>query len=642
MTATVEEPNGLLFGESKNGTSTNGHNVKTEVSSQLNNNTHKHEPMDVDIKEEPHDKISTPKKSSTKAKKVNKRKYESEDEEEEYKSESPQDDEEDEYKPVKKDKSKKDSKKEKDSKRKSKDVKAEKLEIASPPAKRRKKEEEEEIWKWWEEDKKPDGVKWNTLIHSGPLFAPAYEPLPKSVKFRYDKEVIHLSESAEEVAYFYACMLDHEYTSKTTFNNNFFKDWRKTMNSAEREKIKDLSKCDFKPMHEHFISERETRRNMSKEEKQKLKELREKEVAQYGTAVVDGHKQKIANFRTEPPGLFRGRGDHPKMGCLKRRVMPEDVIINCSKGNNVPAPPAGHKWKEVRHDNTVSWLCSWTENVLGQNKYVMLNPSSKLKGEKDFEKFEKARSLAKIIDDVRTRYTEEFKSKEMRIRQRATALYFIDRLALRAGNEKDTDEVADTVGCCSLRCEHVTLHDELDGKKYVVEFDFLGKDSIRYQNQVPVEKKVFKNLKKFMEGKEGSDDLFDRLNTSTLNDHLKDIMPGLTAKVFRTYNASWTLQQQLQKLTTSGDTVHEKMLSYNRANRQRLKDQLKRLKTTQTDKDENKQIALSTSKLNYLDPRISVAWCRKYNVPIEKVYNKTQREKFRWAIDMTQDGSFVF
>ena len=38
--------------------------------------------------------------------------------------------------------------------------------------------------------------------------------------------------------------------------------------------------------------------------------------------------------------------------------------------------------------------------------------------------------------------------------------------------------------------------------------------------------------------------------------------------------------------------------------------------------------------MNYLDPRISVAWCKKHNVDIGKVYSKTQREKFRWAIDM--------
>ena len=70
------------------------------------------------------------------------------------------------------------------------------------------------------------------------------------------------------------------------------------------------------------------------------------------------------------------------------------------------------------------------------------------------------------------------------------------QLALRAGNEKEEGESADTVGCCSLRVEHLKLHEQKDGQEYVVEFDFLGKDSIRYQNSVPVEKRVslFKHL----------------------------------------------------------------------------------------------------------------------------------------------------
>lgn len=42
-------------------------------------------------------------------------------------------------------------------------------------------------------------------------------------------------------------------------------------------------------------------------------------------------------------------------------------------------------------------------------------------------------------------------------------------------------------------------------------------------------------------GKSNSDDLFDELDTSKLNAHLKELVPGLTAKVFRTYNASITL-----------------------------------------------------------------------------------------------------
>lgn len=38
--------------------------------------------------------------------------------------------------------------------------------------------------------------------------------------------------------------------------------------------------------------------------------------------------------------------------------------------------------------------------------------------------------------------------------------------------------------------------------------------------------------------------------TSILNKHLQELMDGLTAKVFRTYNASITLQAQLKELTS--------------------------------------------------------------------------------------------
>lgn len=70
------------------------------------------------------------------------------------------------------------------------------------------------------------------------------------------------------------------------------------------------------------------------------------------------------------------------------------------------------------------------------------------------------------------------------------------------------------MGCCSLRVEHLKLHEKYDDQEFVVEFDFLGKDSIRYYNRIPVEKRVFKNLQLFMENKQPGDDLFDRLNVS--------------------------------------------------------------------------------------------------------------------------------
>jgi DNA topoisomerase-1 len=46
-------------------------------------------------------------------------------------------------------------------------------------------------------------------------------------------------------------------------------------------------------------------------------------------------------------------------------------------------------------------------------------------------------------------------------------------------------------------------------------------------------------------------------------------MEGLTAKVFRTYNASITLEKELEKCDIDDSmTVDEKMLVYNRANRE--------------------------------------------------------------------------
>lgn len=578
---------------------------------------------------------------------------------------------------------------------------AELSQTESPKKRKKKEEEEEEVWRWWEEKKYADGRKWTTLDHKGPLFEPGYVPLPDDIHFFYNGQRVKLSVDAEEVMTFYAKMLDHDYTKKDAFNTNFFNDWRKFMSESERSLIKDLKKCDFTKVFDYFKQKSEERKAMSKEEKKKLKEEAAEIKKLYGCCLWDGHKQPIGNYKIEPPGLFRGRGEHPKMGMVKKRINPEDVIINCGKDSRVPQPPEGRKWKEVRHDNMVAWLASWTENVQGNTKYVMLNAASRVKGERDWQKYEKARKLHRCIDKIRHNYMEDWKSKEMKVRQRAVAIYFIDKLALRAGNEKDEDE-ADTVGCCSLRIEHVKLHKNVDGiGEHVVEFDFLGKDSIRYQNKVAVEKQVYKNLVLFMENKNPEDELFDRLNTTILNSYLNECMDGLSAKVFRTYNASRTLQEQLDQMTDKHDNVNDLILTYNRANRavailcnhqravpktfaksmenmqkkiqdkkdaiaeaeselKKAKSDLKNLKTVAakkkfetaenklkklveglkkleiqvTDKEENKDIALGTSKLNYLDPRISIAWCKKHKVPIEKIYSKTQRDKFRWAIDM--------
>ena len=106
----------------------------------------------------------------------------------------------------------------------------------------------------------------------------------------------------------------------------------------------------------------------------------------------------------------------------------------------------------------------WKENINNGFKYVWLHASSAVKGRSDMKKFEVARKLKVYvqtkshvriliysfffpflssfikgsIEKIRKKYYKELDSDELEVRQRSTALYLIDRLALRVGNEKVT------------------------------------------------------------------------------------------------------------------------------------------------------------------------------------------------------------
>ncbi|KYK58277.1 topoisomerase I [Drechmeria coniospora] len=659
-----------------------------------------------------------------------------------------------------------------------------------------KEESEDEEFQWWNAPKpEDDSIKWQTLEHNGVMFAPEYEPLPKHIRLLYDGKPINLSKEAEEVATFWVAMMTPasiHHLDNPVFRSNFFSDFSDfikkhgaTDMKGNKVAVKSLDKCDFSKIQEFWMARIEANKtkNLSKQEKEAAKAKKDELEAPYITCMWDGRKQKVGNFRVEPPSLFRGRGEHPKTGRVKTRVHPEQITINIGKNAKVPTPPPGHKWKAVQHDQKATWLAMWQENINGAYKYVMLGAASDVKGQSDFKKFEKARELKKHIGKIRKDYTRELKSEVMADRQRATAMYLIDKLALRAGNEKDTENEADTVGCCSLKYEHITL--EPPNK---VTFDFLGKDSIRYNETAQVDAQVFKNLKLFKKApKRDGDDLFDRLNTSQLNKHLNSCMPGLTAKVFRTYNASFTMSELLKDLHNdprSKGGVAEKVKLYNDCNRkvailcnhkrtvgagheqqmQKLGDRIKglryqkwrhkkmildieptfkkkkgaawfeldddldeswiqehqqflieeqhskiskkfekdneklkankekplpekelkerlhaikeleqkfkkenksgkveaegrgatvdkflkavekfdeRIKTLETqaeDRDGNKEVALGTSKINYIDPRLTVVFSKKFDVPIEKFFSKTLRDKFRWAIKSVEDS----
>eukprot|EP00494_Astrolonche_serrata_P031823 UN32092 len=398
---------------------------------------------------------------------------------------------------------------------------------------------------------------------------------------KYDGRRIQLTAEQEEVATWFAAILETDHASNPTFCKNFFNDWCRLLRApgakVRHPEIREFSKCDFTPIFKWCQKEKEKLKAKRKDPvwKEKTKAEKERINQLYGYVIVDGIREKLGNFKVEPPGLFRGRGKHPKTGMIKKRLWPEDIIINIGPKQAIPkCPIEGHNWGGVCHQNTVTFIAKWIENVNGSQKMIYLHSSSRFKGESDRSKFDKARRLKNHIHQIRSDYTRKLLSLSNRERQLATAVWMIDILSIRVGNEKDTDETADTVGVCSLRVEHVKLFH----KTHEVEFDFLGKDSMRYYNKVKFPDLVFRNMIKFVNNKRPGDDLFNTMAPEDINVYLKSHMRGLSAKVFRTYNASITLDRELGKAFTSTNldvvgkitkksNIDDKVYFYNQANK---------------------------------------------------------------------------
>ena len=529
--------------------------------------------------------------------------------------------------------------------------------------------------------------KWKTFHHNGVLFPPEY--VPHKIPVLYDGKPVSLEPGQEEMATIFAKYTDTEYMNNKVFKKNFWEDWKKIL--GKNNTIQSLDKCNFGNIYNYIIEQKEIKNSIPKEEKKKEKELKDQAEEKYKTAYVDGKPQPVGNFRVEPPGIFIGRGCHPKLGKIKRRVYAEDIILNLSKDAPIPKPPKGHEWGEVINDNTVEWLASWKDEITGKIKYVWLAAHSDMKAKGDKEKFDKARELKKKIKKIRETNDKNLSSSDIKLKQTATALYFIDNLALRVGNEKGEDE-ADTVGVTSLRVEHIKLNERNN-----ITLDFLGKDSINYVKTFSVPDIIYDNISEFMEGKKMDEALFDRINSNDMNKYLQSFMDNLTAKVFRTFNASDLFQKELDKITKKydgydmDDKVNILLDEFNKANFQvallcnhqknvsknfdsqidkindnikelkkklkeeknkddkgekhkqrikKIKDSIEKLEAKKGIKIQMKNISLGTSKINYIDPRITVAFMKKHDLPVDKIFSKTLQERFKWSFEVDENYKF--
>ena len=395
--------------------------------------------------------------------------------------------------------------------------------------------------------------QWTVFRHNGPFFPPEYEPHQIPVLYKNIETI--LPPIAEEYATMYAKYLGTDYIEKAKFNKNFFNDFKEVLpDSMKDAKMEDF---DFTQIKRHLVNEAEKKKNMSKEQKDKIKKQNEKLEEPYKFCIIDGAQQKVGNYKIEPPGIFLGRGEHPKLGMIKKRILPEDVTLNLDKEAPIPKinidPTGKMKWGSVINDNTVVWLATWKDTITGKNKYVFTSMESIFKSKSDESKFDLARKLKRKVNGIRQQYENQLNSDDNRTRQLATALYFIDHLALRVGGKKDSKEEADTVGVTSLRVEHINL-----SPPNIVKLDFLAKDSVRFCKKVNVTKPVFDNLIIFTGNKSRREQLFDLISASSMNSYLDDFMEGLTAKVFRTYNASTVFQKELDKINEDKvKAIHE-------------------------------------------------------------------------------------
>ncbi len=453
-----------------------------------------------------------------------------------------------------------------------------------------------------------------------------------------------------------------------TFLNNFIPNYIASIdNPAAKNNGNGLnSEIDFNQIRRFVIDDKAKKEALSKEEKKKIAEERKvvrlafKE--KFGYAEVDGQRLEVANWTSEPSCLFAGRGDHPQRGKWKEGPTQQDITLNLS-----PDAPKPEGWKVTWEPNKM-YVAKWVDKLTGKVKYVWFSDTAFLKQNREKEKFQKAETLGKQISVIEKHILKNLEDKDETRRKVATVSWLILVPNMRVGDEKDPDE-ADTVGAITLRAEHI----KIDGD--VINFDFLGKDSVRWVKSYKAPIAVIRNIEYFSE--HSKEYLFEGIDSKNVSRFLSEKMPKLTAKVFRTWRCTKTVREELEKSgVTKNDPEYRKKFAAKMANLKvaevanhkrkipptfddRLKKKEENLKALQAQlkakKAEGKKTEsletrierakldleltkltreynLGTSLKSYIDPTAYVKWAKKVKFDVLKFYPTTLRNKFSWAL----------
>ena len=459
-------------------------------------------------------------------------------------------------------------------------------------------------------------------------------------------------------------------------NSGFLSDFaQQTTNSVENAgriteagKFDEIVGIDFSQIKEYLLQEQTKKQNMTKEEKKRLAQERKAKREELrkicGHAIADGREMEIANWTSEPSCLFTGRGDHPKRGKWKQGPSQLDIILNLSPDS----PKPNGEWKAIVWEPDKMYLAKWEDKLSGKIKYVWFSDSAFLKQMREKEKFKKAEKLGNKIREIEEHVMKTMVSTEESRRKVATVCWLIINLNMRVGDEKDPGE-ADTVGAITLRPEHIKINGE------VLHFDFLGKDAVRWTKDVKALPVVIENIKRYSNS--CKEYLFEGIDSGKVARFFSEKMEGLTAKVFRTWRCTKTVDEYLQQCKTKKeDPEHLKKFCARMANLEAAKvanhkrkvpvnfderlvekkvklgelDVALKVKTEQGKKTdalrkriekskldieltkETREYNLGTSLKSYIDPNTYVKWASHVGFDLEKLYPKALKNKYTWAL----------
>jgi DNA topoisomerase-1 len=408
------------------------------------------------------------------------------------------------------------------------------------------------------------------LIHNGVLVPPP--PTPRGLVLTVRGRPLPLTPKQEEMALAWAKKQGTAYVEDSVFVRNFMRDFSAALGVEPPLAADEVG---FAPAVQVVEAERVAKAALTDEERKAAAALRKAERErlreQYGYAIVNGERTELGTYLAEPSGIFMGRGKHPLRGRWKQGAQPSDIVLNLSPD----APRPAGSWKAIVWEPETMWVARWQDRLSGKVKYIWLGDTSAAKQEREAAKFDKARELRTRLEEVRARIQRGLEDGDARRRMVATAVYLIDNLGLRVGDEKDPDE-ADTVGATTLRPEHVKLREG-----GVVEFHFLGKDSVEWHRKLELPEVVQRNLAELIQNahpprRAGSNgkrhptrdkpQLFPDVDSQDVNAFLAEAMPGLTAKLFRTHHATLRVEESLAGSgVQAGSPEYAKWLAVNLA-----------------------------------------------------------------------------